>query len=361
MHIDTTREHEEAKKRGLEDKGEHLIVQVSRDRLVGNKAYENLQYIVRWALDFYAMEEAKRQFEKTVSKLRMEPVRRKFERVDQVLARHEKVIPESVYRILRTQVKEAIEASESEAEAITRQVGLLGSLATAGMSALAYEHEVQKQYLMLEDVAKQLHEIPIRDEAVRKRLNELAGRLEEWIERARATRALFSPLLDEENRDLKARFRARQLVRDVRDQLGVLMRNVDNDIFGIDDSLRLPMGTFTEWSAVFQNVFINAMNAMLDSSTRRIAVSSRAEDRDRILVIQDTGSGVDLATSEELFKPFERRLQLSPERRALGAGGAGLGLTIVRMIANNIGCKVSFVKPDEGFNTAFQISWSERK
>ena len=162
-------------------------------------------------------------------------------------------------------------------------------------------------------------------------------------------------------REPRARFRARQLVRDVRDQMGVLMRNVDDDIFGIDDSLRLPMGTFTEWSAVFQNVFINAMNAMLDSSTRRIAVSSRAEDRDRVLVIQDTGSGVDLATSEELFKPFERRLQLSPERRALGAGGTGLGLTIVRMIANNIGCKVSFVQPDEGFNTAFQISWSERK
>jgi len=37
----------------------------------------------------------------------------------------------------------------------------------------------------------------------------------------------------------------------------------------------------------------------------------------------------------------------------------GLGLTIVRMMANNLGCNVSFVEPDEHFNTAFQLTWKE--
>ncbi len=35
-------------------------------------------------------------------------------------------------------------------------------------------------------------------------------------------------------------------------------------------------------------------------------------------------------------------------------------LTIVRLLANNIGCKVEFVEPTKGFKTAFSISWKEK-
>jgi signal transduction histidine kinase len=69
---------------------------------------------------------------------------------------------------------------------------------------------------------------------------------------------------------------------------------------------------------------------------------------------------VDLLSADELFKPFVRKIKLSPERQALGLGGSGLGLTIVRMIANNTDSKVQFVEPDDGFNTSFQLSWSEK-
>jgi signal transduction histidine kinase len=41
----------------------------------------------------------------------------------------------------------------------------------------------------------------------------------------------------------------------------------------------------------------------------------------------------------------------------MGYGGMGLGLTIVRMLAANLGCKVAFVDPEPGFKTAFRLSW----
>lgn len=361
VHVDTAREYREAVRRGIEQTGEYLKIQVSRDRLADNRPYRKLLGMVRWALDFYAMEEKRRNLEEYLRRRPVEPVREKFERVDQVLVRYQDDIPEPVYRTLRAQVQEAIDASETEAEVMARQAGLLGSLATAGMSALAYEHEVQKQYVLLEEVAEQLAGLRIRDGATHERLNKIVASIDEWLLRARATRRLFSHLLDEEDREVRARFKAGRLVRDVTERMGILLRGIDPDLDGLDDSLRLPEGGFAEWSAVFQNVFVNAVNALLDSPTKKIAVSSRAEGRRRVLLIQDTGSGVNLAEADGLFKPFKRSLEISPERRALGLGGSGLGLTIVRMIGGNLGCKVSFVEPEEGFSTAFQISWREKE
>lgn len=263
--------------------------------------------------------------------------------------------------MLRTEVKDAIVASETEAEVMTRQVGLLGALATAGISALAYEHEVDKQFKVLEDVAENLKKIKTKDRVTQKQLDEIVPNIAEWINRAHATHALFSSLMDEENRDLKARFKARQVVDQVKTQMGILTRGTHFDTSGIDDSLRLPEARFVEWSAVFQNVFINAVNAMLDSEKKSIVVSSRARGRKRDLLVQDTGCGIDLSSAEDLFKPFVRRLKISSERQALGLGGTGLGLTIVRMIANSLNCRVAFVEPNGEFSTAFQLSWSELK
>ena len=119
------------------------------------------------------------------------------------------------------------------------------------------------------------------------------------------------------------------------------------------------MGTFAEWSAIFQNVFINAANAMLDSDRKTIVAESLTSRGRAVILVQDTGSGVDLEDAEELFQPFVRRLEISADRRELGLGGMGLGLAIVRMVANNLGARVRFVEPARGYATAFELSWPE--
>lgn len=360
VHVNTSKEREAARRGGRHDGQEALTISVTRDRLVENEAFKNLRNMVRWALDLYAMQEAKRALEEADALRAVEPVKEKFERVEKVLEHHRGEIPKAVYVELRSQVQDAISASETEAESLARQMGLLGALATAGICALAFEHEVNKQFHLLDDVVGQLKAIETQDRTTRRRLEELAGHLTDWTQRARATRALFFPLMDEENRDKRGRFKARLLIEEVKTQLGVLARGVKIDTRGIDDSVRLPDGRFVEWSAIFQNVFLNAVNAMLDSETKYIAVQSHTRGRARAILVQDTGCGVDLSSADELFKPFVRRLKLSPERRALGFGGSGLGLTIVRLMADNLGCRVGFVEPDDGFKTAFQLSWSEQ-
>jgi len=97
-----------------------------------------------------------------------------------------------------------------------------------------------------------------------------------------------------------------------------------------------------EWTAIFQNVLLNAANALIDARKKVVKISSHRHGNSRQVLIQDTGVGVDLDDSEALFKPFVRRLKISKERKALGLGGTGLGLTIVRMIAGHLDCKVRF-------------------
>ncbi len=361
VHVDTAKERQAAAAVGKEETGDYLQIQVTRDRLVDNRAFRALRDMVRYALDFYAMEEAKRAYERAKALGEVEPVSRKFERVDQVLAEHREDLPKPLYEELRSQVKEAIQASESEAEATVRQAGLLGSLATAGIAALAYQHEATQQFRLLEEAVNRLRGLRIMDKSAPRRLAEIANYLAEWIQRARATRSLFSHLLDKPSREVGGRYKARPLIKGVIDRMDVLVRGAMIETSQIEETLMFPKATFAEWAAILQNVILNALNAMIDSRIKRISISSRIRGRTRALLVQDTGSGVDLSKADDLFKPFVRRLRLSAERRALGLGGTGLGLTIVRMIANNAGCKVRFVKPDKGYSTAFELSWSETK
>lgn len=361
VHVNTAQEREGAKNRGREKTGEFLKIQVTRDRLVDNKAFQDLKRFVRKALDFYSVQVQLRNAPQVNTAVEGRSAKAKFKNIEEALNLYEPQIPKPVFKDLREQLKKAIQASETEDEIKFRQTSMLSSLATAGMSALAYQHEVSKQLNLLTGVTEDISSIRVSDKVTQYRLAGIAERLTEWLERARATRSLFYHLEDEENRTIRERFKAKSIIEQIIDQLGILLREVQVDTEDIDPSLYLPHGSFAEWSSVFQNVLLNATNAMLDSRKKLISVSSLTQGHTRMILVQDTGSGVNLEFAGDLFEPFVRKLKLSDDRRALGLGGTGLGLTIVRMIATTLNCQVSFVEPEEDFNTAFQLSWVEKE
>lgn len=99
---------------------------------------------------------------------------------------------------------------------------------------------------------------------------------------------------------------------------------------------------------------------MLESDRRMIRFDgSRPDARRQFLRVSDTGVGLDMPLEETdvLFEAFERRLRFSEANRSIAIGGQGLGLAIVRMIANNRRVDVAFVKPSRGFATSIELSW----
>ena len=339
----------------------NLEIMITRDRLADTTAYKDLVATIRYAIDWYANESTRRKIKKKEEETSSESTSLKFERVEQVLEEYESEISPKVYQKIYKKVQEATTSAEKDQELVLEQMGVLAPLATAGISALSYQHELKKQFAYIEDTIDRMRNIEMVNSELQEDLHSLSMDLTSWLNRAKATNLLFDYIADTENTQLRQSLRARTVIEKITNQINFLARGTEIDYSQIDPHLRLPEATFAEWGAIFQNVFINAFSAMLDSSKCQLNISFRSRGRSREILIQDTGHGVNLKNADKLFEPFQRASKISAERKSLGYGGTGLGLTIVRLLANNIGCRVQFVNPERGFKTAFSIQWREGK
>jgi signal transduction histidine kinase len=82
----------------------------------------------------------------------------------------------------------------------------------------------------------------------------------------------------------------------------------------------------------------------------RIDIASRSEVETIVLSVRDTGSGISPAHLPHVFERFYK----ADEARMGGAAGSGLGLSIVKAIAERHGGRVS-VRSEPGVQTVFEI------
>lgn len=332
-----------------------LEILVTRDRLQESKAFDDLRFMIRYALDYYATREKQRNIVESEAFKRVESPR--VMEVEEILKRYAARIPKNVFSSLTRDLEHTSAKYDNESQANARRLNLMASLATAGITSLAFQHQVKQLFSRLEDIRDSLGTIRLSGSGTKRDLEEARRALDEWLKMARETNSLFSFVADAENTKDRRRFPARELIDSLRSQLKTLARGIPIETSGVDKDLLLPQGTYAEWASIFQNVFINAFNALVDASVKQIDVTSVSLGMDREILVQDTGVGVDLTESESLFQPFQRKIPLSAERMELGYGGTGLGLAITRLLATNLGCIVSFKKPRRNYRTAFSLKW----
>lgn len=336
-----------------------LDILITRDRLQENNTYKNLQDIIRYTIDYYALHEKIRKTK--LGELVTDIEKPKYKKIEEVLDKYKSEIKKETYENLQKELFNVAEEIQTESEEIAKRVSIVGALSTAGITSLAYQHETKHQHTTLKKLIIDLDKIieGIENYELRSSLIKINKELKAWLERMTNTNDLFAYLSDNENLTERNRYSVKAVIEDVIDQIKTLKGDVEINTSKIQYVL-LPKASLAEWSSIFQNVFINAFNALIESEKKQIQVSVRKQGKEHELLIQDKGHGVDLENSQKLFEPFIREIKLSKEMQALGYGGTGLGLTIVKIIAHNIGCTVSFVEPEQGFNTAFSLKWSER-
>ena len=352
VEVDTNHEHAVAP-----DGEPWLQIQPGRDRLAPNPPFEQLKDFVRLALDFYA-NRYRALADQAAQRVRVkEPPTRTFQRAVETLERYKPEIPSEAYSGIRQDLFSVRNAVEAEQAALDSRAVLLAPLATAGMAALALNHEMVRDTTSVEDVIASLRELGTT--LRRTELNDAIEQLERFVGRFNAYRQLFAPLGEPEDREATRRFGVRSFVRDVVRDIRPRMPNVRFDLSGVPRDLHFPVGAFVEWSALLQNLLFNAWDAMLDGDRRLVAFEGGGVRRRQFLRVSDTGTGltVPIEDSDQLFEPFERRTEVSEANRSLAIGGQGLGLAIVRMIAQSRSVEAAFVAPKNGFSTTIELSW----
>lgn len=341
------------------DGNDILSIQVSRDRLTHNGAYRTLQRLLRVGLDLYA--DGAHRVPKAPPRTGNTPSTRPSKRladVSQAISAVREVIGEQAYQSITDQVEVAADAFAGLEERSDRVAALLGSLATVGMTTLAWDHEASKQRHVVMDTSLRLERLAKRGAAdAQSDLMEMAEELAASAQALNNIATLFKPVLDASSRETVKRIRARPFLDSTAKNLAVLGRGTRVNVTRVSKDILLPAASEAAWSAVIQNLVVNAFNAVLEQPVREVDIDAGIDGDRQWLRIQDTGVGINLAKAETYFEPFARGMPDDRRRADLGLGGSGLGLTIVRMITDPLGVTVRFVAPDENHSTAVTLEW----
>ena len=305
----------------------NLRIMITRDRLAETVAYTDLVRAIRYAIDWYANETARRKIEakkrESFNRTHVVEIRACRTGIRTVRTGNS---PKHLSRNLR---KSPRSNNNSEDQSRTRSRTDRTCLPLSPRLVFPrcpYQHELKKQFTYIEDAIDRIKAFQTlvssspdssnkeRNLEFQQNLNSLSTDLSLWLERAKATNSLFDYIADGENTKLRHRFRAISVIKDIAAQTSFLARGIDIDYSQIDDQLYLPKASFAEWGAIFQNVFTNAFNAMLDSPRLLLHISSRSRERSHEILVQDTGHGIDLEKADKFFDPFERASKISAEK-----------------------------------------------
>lgn len=113
--------------------------------------------------------------------------------------------------------------------------------------------------------------------------------------------------------------------------------------------------------SIFYNLFSNSVEAFIRSkedSERKIEVTVKVAPRNLIITYQDSGPGLseDIVNPDDIFKPLftTKRNMITGEEI-----GTGLGMWIVKLIAEDNNAQITLLKPSKGFG--IQLAFPLRK
>ena len=301
-----------------------LSIQSSRDRLVTNRSLKTLKGCVRLALDLYATDfrRAKATAGKDVTKDIPDPGKDIGDALG-IVNRIRDSIEESDYEALTDYLADAKTNAAAIAARTKAQSALLGSLATVGMTTLAWEHESTKQRLLVYGAAERLE----RAAATGKRVELLkAAKAEAVVLKGSAVRLdeiaqLFRPVLSTESRESIQEARARRLVAQLVRQLKPLARGADETTA----RSRAICGYLQAHTPAGRPCYKTSYSMPMPQSWRpKPGLSPLMDGRDEghaYLRIEDTGVGVDLDEAESYFEPFTARQSPKETKRARHVSG----------------------------------------
>ncbi|MGD9350053.1 MAG: ATP-binding protein, partial [Desulfobacterales bacterium] len=96
---------------------------------------------------------------------------------------------------------------------------------------------------------------------------------------------------------------------------------------------------------VLLNLYLNAVDSMESGGELRVEISADGQDRDIVIQVSDTGSGISSEDKTKIFEPYF----------TTKSTGTGLGLAIAHNIIEAMGGKIT-VKSEKRVGTTFTVA-----
>lgn len=154
-------------------------------------------------------------------------------------------------------------------------------------------------------------------------------------------------------RSLSKKNRPERTLLDINDVISEVVKLVHREIVNHQVSLQLELpttlprvpGDRVQLQQVIINLVVNGVQAMADKRVRNLVIRSRACNSDQVMVVvQDSGTGIDASNANRLFDPFY----------TTKPSGMGMGLSICRSIIEAHGGRI-WASSQDGAGATFQF------
>jgi len=369
-----------------------FIVKADREGFIKNEAYDELVKCIRLALQWFVLHynkflilhgkevlrEAERELRMKIGELREDRTRTAeiatplVEKAVNLLTSEAKRAHEVLPKAEKKKSEERIEAA---AEVIQRTFGqaeiylnTLRAAASTGALMFVFAHETRVLISRLDTHANTLNRIITKlPKSERSEFKQFAQSLRDTRDRFDQQVRLFGILTKKTADQQKREIPLKEACTEILQGFEYLLSHYSLNIAKVDipDSLRTGPMLDTEVFSIVINLVSNAIKATIAGHGKNILLQGYKEHGKTIIRVFDDGIGISKSFREQVFQPLsadpEGRLYKGLQQRipqedlaALGLG-SGLGLSIVRGIAESYGGTAHFIDVKPPWKTCVEV------
>ena len=336
-----------------------ISVTVTRDRLLENKAFEELRNFVRTGIDWMTIKYAAFQAKEKKVKEKEEKKKDKVDvvtilnNIEEIVDDHRDDLGEETANTLGQYIQLAKEDVLKQQEESITQIQMLRVLASTGTMITVFNHELGVMNLRLleitSDLQKFLTHLPTEH---KNNYRIILADIKAWGYSVEKLAGMIGLMLGREAREKKRTFSLNRAVERMFEPFKSYFK--DNNIKpdkDIPSNIRTPLMYESELYSILVNLMTNSIKALGEVEERKIFVKSEEIKNTIIIDFLDSGCGLSPDKWEEVFEPF---VSYSVPNLDFGLG-TGLGLTMVRSIVEFYGGIIKFVTPPENWSTCVRI------